>query len=551
MKRIAGFLAVLLASLLLVAPPGLAVTGVTGTANADNTIVSVVVGSTTVKIGIDLAKSVNTSIIEATGKLITAQVGSTTVGSIAERTSRTPSKGTSALPSTTVSVPGVVSVTVASGSVTTDIASDHVSSAVDFTAGTLNLLDGFATLATTSTDTLSRVDGNSSTVTREVSIGDADVLSLRELLDRLGVDPLALACEAVEAAGAAALVDTDQACESLADVTAKVTDGQGAIEAAKTALGPIDTLVSAVDCLGNSVCEAAKVAIDSQIDALLAVDSTADTCATLGESLDGTASGLTALIAAIEADPVIGPLVDTTALEGTTLAAVTAAKPALDTACDALSDILDLLLDMSLLSLDGLDLSLEAVAKPSPVAKVAGAIGSLKIGNLAPVPVTDLVSTAATLAGAVDTVKTTLGGVLSALGLGLPTPELDLLKTATDKGKESDGTYFAEASMTAVHVRVPPATLTIPASLPLGVLAGSSGFGTTAAPRGGAVRAASTLSTPDVVVDAGVFSGDATWRGGPTLPATGVPGAPGAGLVLSGIAALAGAGILRRFVRLR
>jgi hypothetical protein len=179
---------------------------------------------------------------------------------------------------------------------------------------------------------------------------------------------------------------------------------------------------------------------------------------------------------------------------------------------------------------------MDLAAKSTPSAIAKGTIGALKVGNITVVDANDLVALGGQLNAAIDTVESTLGDVFAATGLGLHAPTLDLLKVTTSKGKNAAGSYFAKAAMNVAHLGVPSAVVNLPASLPLGALGGLGSF----APA--AVHVAA-VTTPAVFVDAGIFSGSATYKSGAVLPVTGVADS---GLVFAGMLFLIGAGLIRR-----
>jgi hypothetical protein len=220
------------------------------------------------------------------------------------------------------------------------------------------------------------------------------------------------------------------------------------------------------------------------------------------------------------------------------------ATSTLDTVCDTLLGIVEDLLDTSLLSLDLVNVAMDLTADSSPTSVVNAAIGALKVGNMTVVDANDLIALGSQLNAAIDTVESTLGGVLAATGLDLPLPVLDLLKVTKSTGK-ANGLYFAKGALTVAHVALESANVELPATNPLDVLSGLGGF----APL--SVQAAA-VTTPAVSVDAGVFSGEATYAaaasnnpGGAQLPVTGVADSA---LAFAGMLTLIGAAFIRRIV---
>jgi hypothetical protein len=397
------------------------------------------------------------------------------------------------------------------------------------------------------------VGKSSSVVSRDVSIGDVDVLDLGTLLDQLGVNPLAIACAAIEDLGVTLGVDTSAACATLTSVTDAIGVGSGEIDALETVTSTLSTafdlLCTPVELVTPGYCDAAQTQISTVLatiddfqadpatacaafnDAIDTITGQADTVVTTLDGLSGGALGdLAALIA-----PVTGQL-----------DAVDTALATVNSTCNTLLGLVEGLLDTPLLSLDLVSVGMDLVADKSPTAAINAAIGALKVGNLTVVDANDLIALGSQLNAAIDSVESALDGVLNATGLDLPTPVLDLLKVTKSTGKNASG-YFAKGALSVAHIALPSAVVDLPANLPLDVLGGLGGF----APL--AVQAAA-VTTPAVAVDAGVFSGEATYAaaagnnpgGGDTLPTTGVADSA---LAFAGMLTLIGAAFLRRIVK--
>lgn len=549
MKRFVAFVAIAAMALVLVAMPALAITGVSGSATTDNTILRVQVGSTIVKLGSDLAQSLNTTKLQALGKFITGSVGDATLAGGAERTATNAgNSGSKNIGTGTKSIAGLASINVTSGKISTAVASSKVNSSVDYVLGSVNALSGFTSLGTTNSATDSSVGTTSSIVSRDVSIGAVNVFDLRSLLDQLGVDPLAMACAAIEDTGATLGVDTSAACATLGSVTAAIGAGSGEVDTTETVIGTLETALGvicpAAELIQPGVCGPITTQIDSlqsDIDAFQADPATA--CAAFGEAVQAIADSVGTVITTLNGLSG-GVLGDLTAL----ISPVTSQASALDTAlatvtstCNTLLGIVDDLLDTPLLSLNLIKVTMDLAAKSNPAAAATGTIGALKVGNLTVVDANDLVALGAQLNAAIDTVETTLGGVMDATGLGLAHPALDLLKVTTSKGKNSSGSYFANAAMTVAHLAVPSTVVNLPVTNPLDALSGLGGF----AP---AAVHLSAVTTPAVAVDAGVFSGAAAFKAAPNnnpggLASTGVGDSA---LMFAGMLTLIGAGLIRR-----
>ena len=552
MKRFVGFAAVLTVALVLIATPGFAISGVTGTASTDNTIVSVAVGNTGVRLGIDLADVLNGSAIKSTSKLITGKIGSATLPGGQSRTATTASEsGKETIKPGTQAIPGLGSVTLAGGFIQSAVSTSKVSSVVDFAAGAANVLNGIAGVATMDSSTKASVSGNGSSVERLLTIGAVDVGNLGALLDSLGINPLAVACDAVEDAGAALGIGSvvSDACNELAAVDTDITGGLGEIDGTETILGTLETLLAPVCALlPAGTCDTVLGQINAlQLDIDDIQTDAPDACATALSALDQVSGQLDGILSSLGIIDALGDIDALIAPVTGAVGDVDSATSTIQGACDTLVGTVTGLLDTSVLSLDGIQVAMDLVADSTPTSKVTGTVGALKVGDLTVADADDLVALGSQLQAAIGQIETQLGTVFSSLGLsGLPAPQLDLFKVTSHKGKKANGTYFADATMRALHLGIPSAVVDLPANLPLDVLSGFGGFGL-------ASFRSAAVSTPAVSVDAGVFTGEASFKAassngsnGDQLPTTGVASA---GLAISGLVSLAGARIIRRITK--
>jgi hypothetical protein len=557
MKKFVGLVAVLTVALAVVAAPGYAVTGVTGRATADTTILKATVGSTVVKIASDLADSLNSSSIRSLSRFATGYVGSTSLPGAQESVSTKSSEnGKKSIGTGTKQIAGLASLNVTSGDIESNVVNSAVTSTVKFGVAQLNALAGFANLAAATSTTKSVVGANSAEATRTINIGSIEVLDLRTLLDQLGIDPLALACGAIEGVGgelAVTGVDPSIACETLSSVTTEITQGNASLASTETAVGLVETALGIVCALAPAgTCDpviAQINALQAMIDGAQAPNAVPDVCGTLSEALATATGQLNGVLTTLD-ELTGGVLGDLSGLIGSltsSLGGLTSATSQLDAVCDDLLGIVDGVLDTPLLSVAGIDLTMDLKAKQSPSSAISGTIGSLKVGNVEILTGSDLEDIAATLQSTINTVNAQLSDVFTLTGLaGLPVPSIKLLEKSKSEGK-SGKDFFAKAAMTAVSVAIGSASVDVPAALPLDVLDGLGGF------TGAAVKV-SAVTTPAVSVQAGVFTGNTTWRAGSTannsgggaLPTTGVATA---GLALSGLLSLAGAGTIRRFIK--
>jgi hypothetical protein len=226
---------------------------------------------------------------------------------------------------------------------------------------------------------------------------------------------------------------------------------------------------------------------------------------------------------------------------------LTPLKNTADAACSTLASTVNDLLETPLITLKTLEVSLRTVAMPgSPVAVVAGTLASLKVGALAPVGV-PLSLDGGDFEAAAATVTEAVTAALDALALGLEAPELALMKTVTSKGKRTDGTWYANASLTALHFRLPPSSVSAPASDPMGILAGTGGL-STPSHASSPGRASAPVSTPSVQLDIAKFTGSSTFNPGVNGLTLAFTGLDESSAVILALMLLSGALLVRRFL---
>jgi hypothetical protein len=523
-KKVLAAAVVTLIALLLTTPAG-ATSGTgapaSGAATAINTILSVDLGGLTAKLGVDRADSLLSSSPYASAGLDVLQSDIQSIQGAARDSRNGDASGASAIGAGTKTLPGIGAVTVTTGKVSTFMAPEKVSSSIVFDVASADLGPDLAHVGSVTTTTGTTVGTSSASVSRSIEIGAASLGSLGSLLDRLGVDPLLLGCSGLESAGAEFGVDTAQGCEVLAQIQADMGDTQSALDAAKTLL---DTDLAAAtatiagltlinpglvalaakygqDIVGgilNPLSSAQRQAlideIQSRIDDVSAgiADAAGETCATVLDAIDEVSTNVPDLATGLDA-------VETSLING----------------CAALGALLDDLLDVTVLSVDGIDISLTTLAKEtSPAATALGQIGAIKVGNVVSVGI-PLELGADAVQTATQTVRNDLGDALTALGLGaFPAPSIEILDAEVSQGKRADGTWFAKASVTTLHIGLPSTTLEGPATNNLGVLVPSV---TGARPsRSLAARnrpgRMAPVTSPALSVDLASFSGSSSFR---------------------------------------
>src|SRR5207249_3931213 len=105
-------------------------------------------------------------------------------------------------------------------------------------------------------------------------------------------------------------------------------------------------------------------------------------------------------------------------------------------------------LDVPLITIDGIDITLDVNARTdSPSVTVTGTLGSIQIGNNAPI-IVDLPTGSDELPVAQNIISSSIAGVVSDVGLGLPVPDLQILAKEQATGQHSDGTWYAHGTVT-------------------------------------------------------------------------------------------------------
>jgi len=502
--------------------------GPSGSATAENTLASLAYGTAITKAGVDRAVSAWGASPSAEAALDFLTAGTTTLGGGSWTATTEAESGSDALGTGTKTIDGLASATITDASVEAVIESNRASSSTVMTIADLSLLDGLVTAAAAQTSTTSTVGTTEARVERTLSLGDVKVLSIRKLLERLGVDPASLTCAGVETAGAELGVDTSQTCETLAGV-------QGAVAAIQAELADRSAMLTAD--LQTMQATLAGLTIVTQPLVDLAAGYGIDLSGLVGLLLSG--SSRDALLAEIEArlaavDGGIGEAAaGTCETVQAAVAGVTGTVPSLagilspmaatlSDACAVLRSLLDDLLDVSLLGLDSLTIGLNALAEPDvPLAEGIGTIGAVTVGNRS-IALAGITSVGETLQSAIASAKTEVSDALTALGIGaFPEPEIEILGIESSAGRDQANTWYASVTVTGLHVAIPPVPISLPSGATLGsVLDAPAASAPGPAPASAAESAAAPVAeSPQIIVDAAVFTGDARYNAaGPINP---------------------------------
>lgn len=179
-------------------------------------------------------------------------------------------------------------------------------------------------------------------------------------------------------------------------------------------------------------------------------------------------------------------------------ASASALASQLDGACTLLSDAIDELLDIPLLSLAGVELTLETrTANGVASSDVTGSIGSIVVGALPALGVDVPIAVSSTgLALAGEAVERAFEEIFIGLGIESFGYSITVFDVGTNKSVAKNGSSAADASLSVLSVRVPAGTASLPGTAPLGALAGTLA---------GATSTGGDVVTQPVSLDVGVF----------------------------------------------
>ncbi|MFN2614401.1 MAG: hypothetical protein ABR552_06215 [Actinomycetota bacterium] len=335
---------------------------------------------------------------------------------------------------------------------------------------------------------------------------------------------------------------------SLASTYGVDLGGLGFTGARAALLSSIDTLLADFTALDAATAELATLggqlstvnadiaSLDSQIDDLTSqidaldaqiaaaqsdLDDATSLIATVTQQLDDLNAQLDALTNDLAVIDASDPAATTCTLTSSALGSVgdlvpslsstlSPLKTQLDDACAALASTVNGLLGVPLITIDGIDITLDIDARADhPSVSVSGTLGSVQVGENAPV-IIDLPTGSDELPLAQALISSTLVSVVSDTGLGLPLPELKVLATDRSTGRRADGTWYAHGSVTFLKLTLPAGDVTVPSSAPLGALDGTAGFGGTSAGPAHMMRAAAT--SPVIDLGVGVFNADGAYN---------------------------------------
>lgn len=524
----------------------------TGDARALSTLVRVRVGDLRVDVVGDLARAVRNGSRQALAQFVTGTAGESTLGLERREADDTQGSGSEQHGPATVAVPGMLSVARSGTELATIVTEDLVRSSVTAEIGSIDAMTGLVTSGGALSGTDIRLTASASQVDRVIDLNRVHVFAVGDLLARMGVDPLALGCAGVSDAGARLAVPAAAgACEQLAAVESAIGDARSALDRAAADLDAQRAALSALiggrareqvqadrDAVAALSCGALDVLCQTTMLTTLAGFAAQYGVDVSGLLPDGAKSAVLAAIDAVLAafDALDATLADLDvvnagidaaargtcgAVEGA-LGAVGAGVPALvadmqrdagsvDRECDALLGTVSAVLDMPIVTLDGVHIALHVSARETdPAVEVTGTMDSVRIGADLHATAPDLPASAETLTGSVGDA---MRDVVGALGLGLPRPTVELMVVEDGHGRRYDGTWYAEGAVTLLHVGFSPAVVPLPSARPLGALAGEPGIPavTSVSPaRAGGFRAAA-LSTPAVAFDAGVFEAQSSY----------------------------------------
>ena len=309
-------------------------------------------------------------------------------------------------------------------------------------AEVVNLSDvvgGLLSVASAKTTLASQAAPDNSNASRSASINNITVLDLSAVLEGLGIDLGSLSIDQV-----AALLDSLGALAALEQASGiDIPDAQ-------------TTLVGLLDVLNDTIDEVQAV-----------VDTTSEGVVTgvtgpVPDTVNTTISGL--LGGTVPALPT-GTISDPTAAIAAAQAVLDGLQAELQALVDALaSDGLDILDDLALLRLEGVEVGVATKAVQdvnASTATVTGKIGKVVVGNKTLTEGLDVLGAAATLTGAITQLNSTVGSVLGAVHPDLANlVKVSVLDKATEVATKN-GYSTASAGVTALTATItPPAALT-------------------------------------------------------------------------------------------
>lgn len=563
-----------------------------GRAASSGTVLDVTLGSLNLAINVDELDARRAD--QASASMILGRSGTDEVGKVQARSA---GKDRDAIGPGGLSLGANISLDIAEGAAEASLESEENATAtVSTTVVDASIAPGASAGQIQQTARAFAGAGHSRAV-RTITIENLDVLSVRDLLDGLGLGVLSLSCDQIESLSTTLGATATAACALLADVTNQMdltgdlllgaeSDAQLLKDTTDAAIALQDPIVSDLQDLVSTLT-AQRNDLQGQLSGLVrseVEDALADVisqiaivepaCTDLGLLCDTLAALTadqalyTAQIAAFDTlDTVLADLaaaeaslaIEQAALDAllATLAAANSVLDALaavdlgelptcseaasaldevggitpalagaaatlatdvDAACDALAGAIDDVLGTRLLSLSGLEITLDTRSKKeSATATIEGAIGSVALGDLTPIALgLPLGMSMPVLDAASDALSGEIQDVLTTLGIGLVDIDLTLFDIDRSTKVAADGSSEGAASMTVLSLRIDATPVTMPASAPLAPMAGSVP---------GASETAGDVTTSPLAFDMGLFEVSSSFPvaavGGPTPPPPG------------------------------
>lgn len=340
---------------------------------------------------------------------------------------------------------------------------DGAISGVTSGIGQLDVLGGILSLGSSDSDLGATVLPVAAGGERSLALDAITILDLEALLAGLGI-PLA---------------------ELPTDTVLGLIDSLG-ITQLDPVLAQLETLLGQLGLAGQSLDEViagaptlvttATAALNSQLTTLQATQTQLQQASAACALLGGIGSAL-----GFACDEVAGLISQTTsqitAITGQISAVTAVVDQLLGLLPGLLEDALDLLEGQSLLSLEGLDVSVLTTATDdlaTSVADVDATLGAVKVGNIA-VPLDGVLDTVDQVNAVVGQVQGLVDGVLGTIDLGLADLiDIGLLEEQTSVTEGPDGTIVSKAAFNGVRVDVLPIAGELSGVLD-GILAGLGG----------------------------------------------------------------------------
>lgn len=406
------------AAVLLMMPLSARATTATPVANATatSTFMRLTTGQGTAAVASDDVRSRGGADPQAFASLIAGAAADKQVGASERTATAKGQREQQTLTQRTLALDDMLTMGLLAASISTEVATD-VTSNVAIEMGSVDIMNGFATIGGGSSDSTTIAREKNAEVQRTIAISGLHTFALGDLLAALGASPLDLACAAVQDLGAQLDVDTATACAQL--------------DAASTAVAQATTTLTSARAQVVTTKDAALASIATTTTAKQAAEATLATLQQTRATLLSQQSTLQSQTAGL----------DRTTLQAqrTTQAALCATLiGALKTACEATLATMDAQLAL-FTQLDSVNAQLDAnqASITSTTATIDAAIATLQSLNaqvddlVAAIDTIDAAGTAQTTCNAATTSLDTVASSVPSLSSSMTTVK-NTVQTACD-----------------------------------------------------------------------------------------------------------------------